>query len=241
MGRDLGRIGRRIIRTVKILARVHVVRHPRGRRPARVGGEVGRGRRSQEGRRHLARRHRLLDGRPVGAVVGARGAARRSFPVPVVVAQHIAEGFVPGLVEWLASTCAIGVRAAVDGEELQPGTAYFAPTGANLRRRRGDRALRASARPGRSTSRRPTTCSRASPPSTAGTRSGVLLTGMGADGAKGLRAAARRGRHDHRPGRGELGRLGHAPRRRRGGRRRRGAPGLGHRARGVAAIVAAGR
>ena len=52
---------------------------------------------------------------------------KQEFPVPILIVQHIATGFVQGLVEWLADSSAIPVRIPVNGELLQPGTAYIAP------------------------------------------------------------------------------------------------------------------
>ncbi|MBF0626776.1 MAG: chemotaxis-specific protein-glutamate methyltransferase CheB [Magnetococcales bacterium] len=50
------------------------------------------------------------------------------FSCPVVIAQHISDGFAPGLVEWLSSLCVLPVRLAVDGESLQAGTIYISPS-----------------------------------------------------------------------------------------------------------------
>jgi two-component system chemotaxis response regulator CheB len=58
-------------------------------------------------------------------------ALQKPFPMPVLVVQHIAEGFLPGLVDWLATTCGMPVRIAVNGEVPSPGTVCFAPD--NLR------------------------------------------------------------------------------------------------------------
>jgi two-component system, chemotaxis family, protein-glutamate methylesterase/glutaminase len=44
-----------------------------------------------------------------------------SFPVPILVVQHIAPGFAPSLVEWLSSECELSVQLAKDGSNLEPG------------------------------------------------------------------------------------------------------------------------
>jgi two-component system chemotaxis response regulator CheB len=54
------------------------------------------------------------------------------FPVPIVVVQHIAQGFVAGLASWLASTCALRVTVAADLQQLKPGCVYLAPDGLHL-------------------------------------------------------------------------------------------------------------
>jgi len=49
------------------------------------------------------------------------------FPLPVLVVQHIAQGFLAGLVTWLQGYCALTVKAAGDLESVRPGVVYFAP------------------------------------------------------------------------------------------------------------------
>lgn len=57
------------------------------------------------------------------------------LPVPILIVQHISDGFVAGFVDWLASTTHYGVRVAVSGELPQPGLAYVAPSGHHMRLR----------------------------------------------------------------------------------------------------------
>src|SRR5919106_683240 len=47
------------------------------------------------------------------------------FPAPVLCVQHISDGFLGGLVEWLANQCAMPVKIAQSGEQPRPGTVYF--------------------------------------------------------------------------------------------------------------------
>ncbi|PKQ20966.1 MAG: chemotaxis response regulator protein-glutamate methylesterase [Actinobacteria bacterium HGW-Actinobacteria-6] len=181
---DLERIGRDVIRKVKILAKVKVITHIRGRRGASPHRGVVPAPPVAEGYGIIA--IGSSTGGP-SALMNVLKALPRSFPLPIVIAQHIAEGFIPGLVSWLDSGCTISVRAATDGGSLEPGVAYFAPTGANIKLDR--------------------TCARYSAPEPGqlyipsadtllssaarvyGARGiGVLLTGMGADGAAGLKA-----------------------------------------------------
>lgn len=50
-----------------------------------------------------------------------------SFPLPILVVQHITEGFLTGLVNWLGKTTAIPIHVAAEGDQLLPGHVYFAP------------------------------------------------------------------------------------------------------------------
>jgi Ca2+-binding RTX toxin-like protein len=54
------------------------------------------------------------------------------LPVPVLIVQHIARGFVVGLVEWLRLHCALRVTIAQDGVVAAPGTVYVAPDDRHL-------------------------------------------------------------------------------------------------------------
>ncbi|AGX88207.1 chemotaxis-specific protein-glutamate methyltransferase CheB [Candidatus Symbiobacter mobilis] len=50
-----------------------------------------------------------------------------TFPVPIVIAQHIADGFTEGMVEWLDAVTPLHVRVARHGEVLMPGNVYVNP------------------------------------------------------------------------------------------------------------------
>ncbi len=50
------------------------------------------------------------------------------FPSPVVIAQHISDGFANGMVDWLSSLCKLPVRLAVEGDLLQAGVIYISPS-----------------------------------------------------------------------------------------------------------------
>ncbi|MBI9069596.1 MAG: chemotaxis-specific protein-glutamate methyltransferase CheB [Salinivirgaceae bacterium] len=49
------------------------------------------------------------------------------FPYPIVVVQHITEGFIDGLAKWLNGLLQIPVHLAKLNESLLPGNMYFAP------------------------------------------------------------------------------------------------------------------
>lgn len=56
----------------------------------------------------------------------------KDFPCPIVIAQHIAEGFAQGMVDWLDKICPLDIRLAQEGSQLQAGIVYIAPSEQNL-------------------------------------------------------------------------------------------------------------
>lgn len=54
------------------------------------------------------------------------------FHAPVLVAQHISDGFAAGMAEWLAGLCPLPVRLASGGEPLEPGVIWLSPSESNL-------------------------------------------------------------------------------------------------------------
>ncbi len=112
----------------------------------------------------------------------------KQFPLPILVAQHIASGFAPALAEWLNATVPLQVRLAEPEERLLPGHVYLAPDDYHLMVR--DR-LYAALRPVTPQDR---FCPSAdllfeSVAKSYGSRAiGLVLTGMGDDGTLGLRA-----------------------------------------------------
>lgn len=115
----------------------------------------------------------------------------RDIPAAVVVVQHMAPEFVPSFVERLQWACSLDVSAAQDGDIVEAGRAFIAP---------GDRQV-AVVRDGHVTRIRLDARDPASPPyssidhmmeSVASVYGdevlGILLTGLGSDGAMGLEA-----------------------------------------------------
>lgn len=57
---------------------------------------------------------------------------QEGFAIPIVVAQHMNDGFVNGLVEWLDGVSPIKVKFGTNGEMLRENHAYFAPPGTHI-------------------------------------------------------------------------------------------------------------
>jgi two-component system chemotaxis response regulator CheB len=117
----------------------------------------------------------------------------RDFPAPILVVQHISQGFLEGLVEWLDHRAQLRVKIATEGETPQEGTIYFPPEGAHLEvDAKGRLAL--AFLPAVDGHRPSITHTMQSVARHYGAASlGVLLTGMGSDGAEGMRAIAEAG------------------------------------------------
>lgn len=108
--------------------------------------------------------------------------------VPLLVVQHMAEGFVDGLAGWLSTVGPLPVRVAQDGDLLRPGQVLLAPAGCNTLVRPGLRVRLEPPRPGQFHVPG-VDAALASAAVVCGARAvGVLLTGMGRDGAEGLAA-----------------------------------------------------
>ncbi|CAA9314594.1 MAG: Chemotaxis response regulator protein-glutamate methylesterase CheB [uncultured Lysobacter sp.] len=133
----------------------------------------------------------------IGASTGGTEAVRhllQAFPAdapPTVIVQHIPPSFSAAFAQRLDRVTRLSVREACDGDVLQPGHAYVAPGGHHLRiERRARRWLCRldDAAPVRL--HRPSvdvlfeSLAKHAGPGT----SAALLTGMGDDGARGLRA-----------------------------------------------------
>lgn len=108
------------------------------------------------------------------------------LPCPILCVQHISAGFLQGLVDWLHDAGRARVKIAEHGEIAAPGTIYFPPEGAHLEIDAKGRLSHSPAPP--VGGHRPAiTVTFESVARAYGHNSvGVLLTGMGCDGAAGL-------------------------------------------------------
>ncbi len=122
------------------------------------------------------------------ALAHVLGAFARETPLVFVVVQHIAPGFLSGFVDWLSGEIRLDVRVARQGDELRAGTAWFAPEGHHVLVG-PDRRLALSTEPPRDGHRPSATTLFESVARACGSAAtGVLLTGVGRDGAQGLAA-----------------------------------------------------
>ena len=126
----------------------------------------------------------------VGASTGGPAVLREIFsllpknmPVPMLVVQHMAAGFMVNFVKWLSESTGFPARVATYGEYLNPGCAYFAPDGFQMLVGRDNRIILSGDGP-EDTLCPSVSCLFRSVAEVYGRNSmGVLLTGMGRDGA----------------------------------------------------------
>ena len=116
------------------------------------------------------------------------------FAAPVVIVQHIAAGFLPGLAEWLSARPASPSRVAAHGEPLLPGARTWPPTGCTWASARGTAPDVLATTPPDAGLRPSVAHLFASVAESFGAdAAGVLLTGMGRDGAAELNLMRRAG------------------------------------------------
>lgn len=147
----------------------------------------------------IARRERLVT---IGASAGGPAALTavlsglpKDFPAAVVIVQHVDERFAQGMAEWLSRDSALPVRVAKEGDRPIVGTVLLAGTNDHLRFITPDR-LGYTPEP-RELAYRPSVdvffaSVGAHWP---GEAVGVVLTGMGRDGAQGLKTLRDQGHY----------------------------------------------
>jgi two-component system chemotaxis response regulator CheB len=182
-----GVIAERLLETIKAMAGVKVVRRwPK----ARIGA-----RRETAARLHLPQ-HVTSDADlvAIGASTGGPPVLRTLltglgplFPVPVLIVQHISPGFVQGLVNWLNDTTGMPVRVARHGEYGKPGHAYLAPDGCHMTVNRFGQISCIASEPGNGPKPAVSALFRSVAENFGPRAVGVLLTGMGRDGADELK------------------------------------------------------
>lgn len=112
-----------------------------------------------------------------------------NLPLPIVIAQHMPEGFIFSFAERLNTLVPFTVKVAVPNEMVLPNTAYLLPCDSNLelKKRLGKIVFQVNPSPFKEYNYPSVDCLFSSMASVYGKRSiGVLLTGMGKDGASGL-------------------------------------------------------
>lgn len=171
-----------LVRKVKSLARVPVVTHMRRRRGSERSRPVAESRRAT---------HVVAIGASTGGpkvVEDVLSSLPADYGPAVIVIQHMADAFIDQMVSTLRRRCPLAIKIAETGDRLMPGTVLIAPPAAHLTVLPDSKVLIDAGPPVRGF--RPSIdVTFAAIARIYGSRAcGVLLTGMGADGAGGLLA-----------------------------------------------------
>jgi two-component system chemotaxis response regulator CheB len=176
---------RDMIETVKLMSEIKVVK--RTARPVRAAAPAP----------VIARDIHIA---AIGASTGGPPALQkilsglpRDLSFPVLIVQHIAPGFLSGLAEWLTGTSGFPVQIASHDKLLLPGQAFIAPDGSHMGVGSGPRIVLSGHPP--ENGMRPSVAHlfRSVTQVLAPHAVGVLLTGMGKDGAAELKAMKAKG------------------------------------------------
>jgi len=110
-----------------------------------------------------------------------------TLPVPILIVQHISQGFTEGFVEWLQNTSNLPLHIASHGEYSLPGHGYIAPDDVHMGIGSGSKIVLSNH--GTENGLRPSVAFLfRSVANVLGPRAvGILLTGMGRDGADELK------------------------------------------------------
>ena len=173
------------VQTVKLMSEVKVVRRwPQlraGRTPpaALPSAEIQR--------RTAPTEIRLI---AIGASTGGPPALRmilsglpKDFPIPILIVQHIAAGFTQGFVEWLAQSSNLPVQLPVHGQQVVRGRVYVAPDGFHMTVASDGRIWLNTDEPENGLRPSVSCLFRSVAKAYGQSAIGVLLTGMGKDGA----------------------------------------------------------
>ena len=154
-----------------------------------------------DGALHTAGERLIVIGASTGGTEAIREVLER-MPVdapPILVAQHMPEGFTRAFAARLDSLCRIKVKEAEHGERVLPGRAYIAPGHSHLRvRRRGPEYVTELCRSAPVNRHRPSVDVLFRSAACVGENVlAVILTGMGKDGAAGMLDLHRAGAHTY--------------------------------------------
>ena len=105
------------------------------------------------------------------------------FPVPVLIVQHIAEGFTRGFAEWLNQKTDLSVHVAGDGEHILSKHVYIAPNGFHMGIKNAGQIALTRDEPENGLRPSVSYLFRSVANACGQNAVGVLLTGMGNDGA----------------------------------------------------------
>jgi two-component system, chemotaxis family, protein-glutamate methylesterase/glutaminase len=117
---------------------------------------------------------------------------------PILIVQHMMESFTPTFVRWLDEICEMEVSEAKDGELILPGRVLIAPGGQHLKVRKTAAGAEVVLEPGQPVSGHKPSVDvlfRSVAKEYGLLAIGLIMTGMGSDGAQGMGEIRKAGGH----------------------------------------------
>lgn len=189
---DFEPLARNLLQTVRLMSEVKVVRRwPRHRNSTGAAARLAEPK-SAAGIK-LVGIGASTGGPPVLQTILA--SLPKDFAVPVLIVQHIARGFVPGLMDWLNQTTGLRIHLAAHGVQPLPGHAYLAPDDFHLGVNGSGCMMLSREEPEGGLRPAVSYLFRSLAQCCGSEAIGVLLTGMGKDGAAELKLMRERGSH----------------------------------------------
>lgn len=180
---DFSRQSRRIADQLAAMSQVKVIRRMKAKIPRKtVPGSFDGSERDFQSIRAIG--IAASTGGPL-ALVELLGSLPKDFPVPIVLVQHIAPGFGESFAGWLESVIPLAVRYVTHDEALRAGVVYLAPDGRHLEVR-GDRVIPLDTPPVGVHRPSANILFESLARNFGAASAGIILTGMGRDGAQGL-------------------------------------------------------
>jgi two-component system chemotaxis response regulator CheB len=174
-----------LVRTVKLMSEVKVVRRWSHLPPGETLPAAPLSAKTQ--RRNGRTETRLV---AIGASTGGPPVLRmilsglpKDFPLPVLIVQHIASGFTQGFVDWLGQSSNLPVQLAVHEQQVVPGAVFVAPDGFHMTVDVDGRVSLNTDEPENGLRPSVSHLFRSVAKAYGQSAIGVLLTGMGKDGA----------------------------------------------------------
>jgi two-component system chemotaxis response regulator CheB len=140
---DYQAMAQHMVQTVKLMSEVKMVR-----RWARMRNSASPSLPPDPAAPALAPEKNRLSIVAIGASTGGPSAIEmilaalpKSFPVPILIVQHISSGFVTGLAQWLSRSSGLPVHVAAHGELPLAGHVYMAPDEFHMKVERGGRLI----------------------------------------------------------------------------------------------------
>ncbi|MBN1993621.1 MAG: chemotaxis-specific protein-glutamate methyltransferase CheB [Anaerolineae bacterium] len=182
-----------LINQLRLMAEVKVVRRWGRSRPTSLLTRPPGARQNGKSKIHLLTIASSTGG--PGVLAKILGNLPADFPVPILIVQHIMAGFSEGLAAWLNQLAPAEVRLAQQGDQPKPGQALIAPDNRHMLVNEKGLILLSQAAPQNGLRPAANFLFNSAAQVYGGGAIGVVLTGMGNDGAEGLLALRRAGAH----------------------------------------------